>query len=49
MVHRNCPPRMETVGQDPYHQIEFIITMHFLEKHLSKKCLILDAGGGPGR
>ena len=35
--------------QDPYHQIEFIITMHFLEKHLPKKGLILDAGGGPGR
>jgi 2-polyprenyl-3-methyl-5-hydroxy-6-metoxy-1,4-benzoquinol methylase len=23
--------------------------MHFLEKHLPKKGLILDAGGGPGR
>lgn len=34
---------------DPYHQIEFIITMHFLEKYLPKKGLILDAGGGPGR
>lgn len=35
--------------QDPYHQIEFIITMHFLEKYLPKRGLILDAGGGPGR
>lgn len=35
--------------RDPYHQIEFMITMHFLEKYLPKKGLILDAGGGPGR
>lgn len=35
--------------QDPYHQIEFIVTMHFLEKYLPKQGLILDAGGGPGR
>lgn len=34
---------------DPYHQIEFIITMYFLEKYLPKSGLILDAGGGPGR
>ncbi|PIU59645.1 hypothetical protein COS86_03170 [Candidatus Bathyarchaeota archaeon CG07_land_8_20_14_0_80_47_9] len=30
--------------RNPYHQIEFITTMHFLEKHLPKKGLILDAG-----
>jgi ubiquinone/menaquinone biosynthesis C-methylase UbiE len=35
--------------QDPYHQIEFIVTMHFLKKYLPKNGLILDAGGGPGR
>lgn len=35
--------------QDPYHQIEFIVTMHFLSKYLPKTGLILDAGGGPGR
>lgn len=34
---------------DPYHQIEYIITTHFLEKYLPKKGLVLDAGGGPGR
>jgi SAM-dependent methyltransferase len=33
----------------PYNQMEFIVTMHFLEKYLPKKGLILDAGGGPGR
>lgn len=35
--------------QDLYHQIEFIVTMHFLEKYLPKHGLVLDAGGGPGR
>lgn len=35
--------------QDGYHQLEYIISMHFLEKHLPPKGLILDAGGGPGR
>ena len=35
--------------QDGYHQLEFLITMHFLEKYLPPKGLILDAGGGPGR
>jgi len=35
--------------QDPYHRLEFIVTMHFLNKHLPKSGLILDAGGGPGR
>ena len=35
--------------RDPYHQIEFMVTMHFLEKYLPKHGLILDAGGGPGR
>jgi S-adenosylmethionine-dependent methyltransferase len=35
--------------QDPYHQIEFIITTHFLEKYLPKHGLILNAGRGPGR
>ena len=34
--------------RDPYHQVEFIVTMHFLEKYLPKRGLILDAGGGPG-
>jgi len=35
--------------KNPYHQIEFIVTMHFLEKYLPKQGLVLDAGGGPGR
>jgi ubiquinone/menaquinone biosynthesis C-methylase UbiE len=35
--------------QDPYHKIEFITTMHFLNRRLPRRGLILDAGGGPGR
>jgi len=35
--------------QDPYHQIEFIVSTYFLEKYLPKHGLVLDAGGGPGR
>ena len=35
--------------KNPYHQLEFDTTMHFLKKYLPKKGLILDAGGGPGR
>jgi len=35
--------------QDAYHQLEFIVTMRFLERYLPKSGLILDAGGGPGR
>ena len=35
--------------QNPYHEIEFFVTMHFLIKYLPEKGLILDAGGGLGR
>lgn len=35
--------------QDAYHRLEYIVHMHFLDKYLPKKGLILDAGGGPGR
>jgi SAM-dependent methyltransferase len=35
--------------QDAYHRLEFETTLHYLEKYLPEKGLILDAGGGPGR
>jgi SAM-dependent methyltransferase len=35
--------------QDGYHQLEYLVTMHFLEEYLPKHGLVLDAGGGPGR
>jgi len=45
----NARVEWRRLQQDPYHQIEFIITMHFLEKYLPRRGTILDAGGGPGR
>jgi SAM-dependent methyltransferase len=35
--------------KDPFHRLELDTTLRFLKKHLPKKGLILDAGGGPGR
>lgn len=35
--------------KDEFHKLEFDTTLYFLKKHLPKKGLILDAGGGPGR
>jgi len=35
--------------QDGYHQLEYLVTTHLMEKYLPKTGLILDAGGGPGR
>jgi SAM-dependent methyltransferase len=37
------------LARDPYHQLEFDTTMHFLQKYLPQRGHILDAGGGPGR
>jgi 2-polyprenyl-3-methyl-5-hydroxy-6-metoxy-1,4-benzoquinol methylase len=35
--------------KDAYHRLEFDTTLHFLDKYLPARGLILDAGGGPGR
>ena len=32
-----------------YNSLEFLVTMHYLRKHLPETGKILDAGGGPGR
>lgn len=37
------------LAKDPYRQLEFNTTLHFLKKYLPEKGLVLDAGGGPGR
>lgn len=37
------------LAQDAYHSLEFLVTMHFLNKHLAPESLIFDAGGGSGR
>lgn len=33
--------------RNAYHELEFSVTMHFLEKYLPESGLVLDAGGGP--
>lgn len=45
----NAEREWDRLVQDAYHRLEYIVTMHFLEKYLPKEGLILDAGGGPGR
>lgn len=35
--------------KDPYHKLEFEVTMHFLREYLPEEGRVLDAGGGPGR
>ena len=45
----NAEREWNRLVRDAYHQLEFIVTMHFLDKYLPEKGLILDAGGGPGR
>ena len=49
-VYSKMPKReWGRLARDPFHMLEFDTTMRFLKKHLPKKGLILDAGGGPGR
>jgi ubiquinone/menaquinone biosynthesis C-methylase UbiE len=47
----NSDPKREwrRLEKDPYHTIEFLVTMHYIKKHLPANGKILDAGGGPGR
>lgn len=45
----NAETEWERLVSDPYRRLEYVITMHFLEKYLPREGLILDAGGGPGR
>lgn len=49
MVCKDGRAESGAVYRDPYHQIEFNVTMHLLKKYLPKEGLVLDAGGGPGR
>lgn len=47
----NQDPEQEwqRLALDPYHSLEFLVTMHYLQKYLPPGGKILDAGGGPGR
>ena len=46
---KNAAREWGRLVRDAYHRLEFIVTMHFLEKYLPEKGTVLDAGGGPGR
>ncbi len=46
---KNSEVEWRRLRQDSYHQLEHMVTMHFLQKYLPKRGLVLDAGGGPGR
>lgn len=49
-VYNSDPEReWRRLEKDPYHTIEFLVTMHYIKKHFSPKGKVLDAGGGPGR
>ena len=37
------------LAKDAYNSLEFLVTMHYLRKHLPETGKILDVGGGPGR
>lgn len=45
----NVRKEWDRLVKDAHHGLEFETTLRFLKKHLPKKGLILDAGGGPGR
>jgi len=49
-VYNKDPEReWQRLTKDPYHSLEFLVTMQYLRKHLPQVGRILDAGGGPGR
>lgn len=45
----NVPKEWKRLVKDPYHQLEFETTLHFMEKYLTANGLVLDEGRGPGR
>lgn len=46
---KNAGMEWQRLVQDAYHRVELDTTLHFLEKYLPARGLVLDAGGGPGR
>jgi SAM-dependent methyltransferase len=46
---RDTEREWQRLVKDPYHSLEFLVTMHHLRRHLPPAGKILDAGGGPGR
>ena len=47
--NKNAEREWLRLVRDPYHSLEFMVTMYHLRKHLPSDGRILDAGGGPGR
>jgi ubiquinone/menaquinone biosynthesis C-methylase UbiE len=47
--NRDPQREWQRLVKDPYHSLEFLVTMHHLRKHLPPTGKVLDAGGGPGR
>jgi ubiquinone/menaquinone biosynthesis C-methylase UbiE len=45
----NTEREWQRLVQDPYHSLEFLVTMHYIRKHFPPDGKVLDAGGGPGR
>ncbi len=50
-AHYSQDPRKEwdRLNKDAFRKLEFRTTLHYLDAHLPKRGLVLDAGGGPGR
>jgi len=44
----NAGQEQTRLERDAYHSLEFLVTMHYLRKHLPPSGVILDAGGGTG-
>lgn len=45
----NAKKEWQRLFQDQYHQIEYLVTLHYLNTYLPETGRILDAGSGPGR
>lgn len=45
----NAMKEWDRLFNDRYHQVEYYVTLHYLDKYLPIPQRILDAGGGPGR
>lgn len=45
----NAKKEWNRLFSDQFHQIEYRVALHYLERYLHKPRQILDAGGGPGR
>lgn len=45
----NAEREYQRLFQDQYHQVEYLVTLHYLNAYLPETGRILDAGSGPGR